>query len=78
MVGDPWHAAKTEVRFAAPPRNTQSAHWCQIDAQLPHDHLAREIRHAMTRLDVTPLSQSYRGRGKAPPSPRRDARHCAV
>jgi transposase len=69
MVGDPWHAAKTEVRFAAPPWNTQSARWRQIDAQLPHDHLAREIRHAMTRLDVTPLYQSYRGRGKAPHRP---------
>src|SRR4029434_4768951 len=32
-------------------------------------HLAREIRHAMTRLDVTPLYQSYRGRGKAPHRP---------
>ena len=69
MVGDSWHAAKTEVRFAAPPWHTQSARWRQIDAQLPHDHLAREIRHAMTRLDVTPLYQSYRGRGKAPHRP---------
>ena len=66
MVEDPWHAAQTEVRFAAPPWHTQSAHGRQIDAQLPHDHLAREIRHAMTRLDVIPLYQSYRGCGKAP------------
>lgn len=69
MVGDPWQAAKTEVRFAAPPWNTLSARWRQIDAQLPPDHLAREIRHAMTRLDLTPLYQSYRGRGKAPHRP---------
>jgi hypothetical protein len=69
MVGDPWHAAQTEVRFPAPPWNTQSAYWRQIDAQLPHNHLAREIRHAMTRLDITPLYQSYRGRGKAPHRP---------
>src|ERR671930_780581 len=69
MVGDPWHAAKTEVRFAAPPWNTQSARWRQIDAQLPHDHLAREIRHAMTRLDATALYDSYAGRGKAPHRP---------
>jgi hypothetical protein len=69
MIGNPWHSAKTEVRFAAPPWLTQSARRRQIDTQLPHDHLARAIQHAMTRLDVTPLYQSYRGRGKAPHRP---------
>ena len=69
MGGDPWHAAKTEGRFAASPWTTQSARWRQIDAPLPHDHLARESRPAMTRLAITPLYQSYRGRGKAPHRP---------
>ena len=58
MVGEQCHAAKTGVHFAEPPWNEQSAPWRQIDAQLPHDHLAREIRQAMTRLAVPRLSPS--------------------
>jgi hypothetical protein len=54
MVGDQCHAAKTVVHFAEPPWNVQSVPWRQIDAQLLHDHLAREIRQAMKRLDLTP------------------------
>jgi transposase len=69
MVGDPCHDAKTVVHFAEPPWNVQSAPWRQIDAQLPHDHLAREIRQAMTHLDLTELYDSYSGRGKAPHRP---------
>lgn len=69
MVGDQCHAAKTVVHFAEPPWNAQSAPWRQIDAQLPHEHLAREIRQAMTHLDLTDLYGSYAGRGKAPHRP---------
>ena len=69
MVGDQCHAAKPGVHFAEPPWNEQSAPWRQVDAQLPHDHLAREIRQAMKRLDVTLLYQSYGGRGKTPHRP---------
>lgn len=69
MVGDQCHAAKTGVHFAEPPWNEPSAPWRQIDAQLPHDPLARAIRQAMNRLDVTLLYQSSRGRGQTPHRP---------
>ena len=69
MVGDQCHDAKTVVHFAEPPWNVQSAPWRQIDAELPHDHLAREIRQAMTHLDLTEIYDSYAGRGKAPHRP---------
>jgi len=69
MVGDQGHDAKTVVHFAEPPWKVQSAPWRQIDAELPHDHLAREIRQAMTHLDLTWLYDSYAGRGKAPHRP---------
>ena len=36
---------------------------------LPPDHLAREIRQAMPRLDLTALYGSYAGRGKTPHRP---------
>jgi Transposase DDE domain len=69
MVGKPSPHAKPVVRFAEPPWNEHSAPWRQIDAQLPHDHLAREIRQAMTHLDLTSLYDAYAGRGKAPHRP---------
>ena len=69
MVGDQCHAAKTVAHFAEPPWNVQSAPWRQIDAQLPHEHLAREMRQTMTHLDLPPLYASYAGRGKAPHRP---------
>ena len=69
MVGKPSPNAKLMVRFAEPPWNVQSAPWLQIDTQLSHDHLAREIRQAMTHLDLTELYDSYAGRGKAPHRP---------
>jgi hypothetical protein len=52
------------MRFAEPPWNEQSVPWRELDAQLQPDHLAREIRQAMPRLDVTALYTSYGGRGK--------------
>ena len=69
MVGDQCPDAKTVVHFAEPPWNVQSAPWRQIDAQLPQDHLAREIRQAMTHLAFTSLYVSYAGRGQAPHRP---------
>lgn len=69
MGGTPSPHAKPAVRFAEPPWNEQSTPWRQIDAQLPQAHLAREIRQAMTHLDVTALYVSYVGRGKAPHRP---------
>jgi Transposase DDE domain len=61
--------AKLGTRFAEPPWNDQSDLWRQIDAQLPQDHLAREIRQAMLHLDLTALYASYAGRGKVPHRP---------
>src|SRR5262245_56540099 len=69
MLGKPSPNAQPVVRFAEPPWNEQSAPWRQIDAQLASDHLAREIRQAMTHLDLTELYDSYAGRGKAPHRP---------
>lgn len=69
MIGKPSPDAKLVARFAEPPWNEQSAPWCQIDAQLSPDHLAREIRQAMTHLDLTSLYNSYAGRGKVPYRP---------
>src|SRR5215813_5623225 len=69
MVGKPSPHAKLMVRFAEPPWNVQSAPWLQLDTHLSHDHLAREIRQAMTHLDLTELYDSYAGRGKAPHRP---------
>jgi hypothetical protein len=57
------------MRFAEPPWNEQSVPWREIDAQLQPDHLAREIRQAMPRLDLTALYTSYGGRGKTPHRP---------
>ncbi|MDH3601945.1 MAG: IS1182 family transposase [Candidatus Tectomicrobia bacterium] len=69
MIRNPSADAKTSGRFAEPLRTAHSERWRQLDAQLPHDHLAREIRDAMTHLDLAPLYQTYSGRGKAPHRP---------
>ena len=69
MISDLLPDAKTSARFAEPPWNDHSEAWRQLDAQLPRDHLAREIRDAMTHLDLAPLYTTYRGRGKAPHRP---------
>ena len=69
MIVDPSADAKTSARFAEPPWNEHSELWRQLDAQLPRDHLAREIRDAMIHLDLAPLYTTYRGRGKAPHRP---------
>ena len=69
MIRDPTRGAKTSTRFAAPPWNESSEPWLDLDAQLPPDHLARDIRGAMTHLDLTPLYRTYGRRGKAPHPP---------
>ena len=69
MISDPSLNAKISARFAQPPWHEHTAFWRQLDAQLPHDHLARQIRNAMAHLDLVPLYQTYSGRGKAPHRP---------
>jgi hypothetical protein len=69
MISDPSPDAKTSIRFAEPPWNEFSERWRQLDAQLPHDHLARESRDTMSHLDLAPLYATYSGRGKAPHRP---------
>ena len=69
MGGNPFQATRPGPRFAEPPWNAHSVPWRQSDAQLPPDHLAREIRQAMPRLDFTELYGSYAGRGKRPQRP---------
>ena len=69
MISVPSLDAKIPPRFAQAPWHEHTDFWRQLDAQLPHDHLARQIRDAMAHLDLTPLYQTYSGRGKAPHRP---------
>ena len=69
MIGDLSPDAKTAVCFAPPPWNERSEPWRTLDEKLPHDHLAREIRDAITLLDFAPLYSTYSGVGKAPHRP---------
>jgi hypothetical protein len=69
MIVVPPRDAKRVSRFAAPPWNENSEPWLELDAQLPPTHLAREIRGAMTHLDLTPLYLTYGRRGKSPHPP---------
>jgi hypothetical protein len=69
MISESSSHAKSPARFAQAPWNELTAFWRQLDEQLPHDHLAREIRDAMNHLDLTPLYQTYSNRGKAPHRP---------
>lgn len=65
MIVVPPLDAKRFSRFAAPPWNEDSEPWLELDPQLPPNHLAREIRDAMTHLDLTPLDLTYGRQGKA-------------
>ena len=69
MISESSPHAKIPARFAQAPWNEHTDLWRQLDEQLPHDHLAREIREAMAHLDLTPLYQTYGNRGKAPYRP---------
>ena len=63
MISDLTPNAKTSARFAAPPWPEDSERWRALDQKLSGDHLAREIRDAMTYLDLAPLYRTYRGLG---------------
>jgi transposase len=69
MISESSSHAKIPARFAQTPWHEHTEFWCQLDEQLPHDHLAREIRDAMVHLDLAPLYHTYSGRGKAPHRP---------
>jgi hypothetical protein len=69
MIKDASPDAKILARFAQAPWDEHTELWRQLDAQPPHDHLAREIRNAMAYLDLAPLYHTYSGRGKAPHRP---------
>ncbi len=69
MIVDPTSNANSFARFTQPPWNEHSQRWLELDEKLPPDHLAREIRGAMTLLDLTPLYLTYSGRGKVPHRP---------
>jgi hypothetical protein len=69
MISESSPHAKIPARFAQAPWSEHTAFWRQLDEQLPHDHLVREIRGAMVHLDLMPLYQTYSNRGKAPYRP---------
>jgi transposase len=69
MIVDLTPDAKRSARFAESPWTEHSERWRELDEKLPGDHLAREIRDAMTHLDLAPLYRTYRGLGKVPYRP---------
>jgi transposase len=58
-----------EVQFADPPWDENDPQWQSIDDRLPPNHLARQIDRAVDRLDLSPLLDSYQGRGSPPLRP---------
>lgn len=65
----PSPSSPTTPRFAEPPWNRHSPAWLDLDARLPHDHLARQIAHLVEQLDLTDLYASYAGCGSRPYRP---------
>ncbi len=64
MIGSRGRPGKTaHPSFRPPPWTRSSPEWLRIDPQLEPDHLARRIDRGVDQLDVTPLVQSYTGRG---------------
>lgn len=64
MVGSPRRQGKaSQVRFAAPLWDEDHPRWRQLDEELAHDHIAREIVAAMEFLDLSPLYASYSASG---------------
>jgi len=55
--------------FQQPPWTRSSPEWLTLDKQLDADHLARLIDRSVDQLDLTPLWQSYSGRGTPPYRP---------
>src|SRR5262245_9718118 len=70
MIGPQPRPAKAATdRFRPPPWTRATPAWLALDAQLEPDHLARLIDQGAGRLDLTPLCQSYAGRGSRPSPP---------
>jgi transposase len=57
-------------RLASAPWTEDSAEWQRCDQQVPADHVARRIVEALKRLDLSPLFDSYSGRGTAAVDPK--------
>lgn len=51
-------------RFGVPPWTVDTPQCQAIEATLPPDHLARRIEQAVGMLDLTPLYNTYTGRGR--------------
>jgi transposase len=67
-VGDRPEKVATDA-FQPPPWTRHSPPWLALDAPLEADHLARRIDRGVEQLDLTPLWQSYSGRGTLPCRP---------
>jgi transposase len=61
--------AGMNLQCADPPWDENHPQWQSIDDRLPPDHLARQIDEAVDRLDLSPLWESYQGRGSPPLRP---------
>ena len=57
------------VQFAEPPWDEEHPRWRELDEELAVDHIARRVVAAMKVLDLTPLYESYSGRGSRPTRP---------
>jgi len=53
----------SKVRFTDPPWDAEHPKWRELDLELEEDHIARQVVAAMEMLDLTPLFESYSGRG---------------
>src|SRR5262245_54142137 len=70
MIGPGKRPGQAAVNhFRLPPWTRATPAWQALDTQLEADHLARLLDRGVDRLDLTPLFQSYAGRGSlaAPP-----------
>lgn len=54
---------RAQARFAEPPWNEEHPRWEELDQQLPHDHLARQVAAALKHLDLLPLLDAYSASG---------------
>ena len=70
MVGRRKRLGKAaRVHFAEPPWDEEHPRWRELDEELAVDHIARRVVAAMKTLDLTPLYESYSGRGSRPTQP---------
>jgi hypothetical protein len=70
MISSRRRAGKPAAQtFQPPPWTRRSSEWLRLDEQLEADHLARLIDRGVDQLDLTPLWQSYSGRGTPPCRP---------